>query len=225
MIWLRLSMWRIKYPIVVMALCFMLPSSVLSGPSIQQCKTSIIVESQVGGEIEFGEYAPEGEMITPDEINQPRVITLDSKNNLYIADPVKYRVLKFNQAGKLLLIITLKKPDRTTPTAYGNDIKDMAIDSSDNLYVINYYQYRIEKYDTDGRLVMSIDYSKDNLNDNSDQDISALFRPDHIQVDYEGNIYIHRNLGTTYPIGGIYSKAGLLIDRLTKRGVAPATGV
>lgn len=221
-------MLNYRYFILAMASCLMAPSYGASAESISKCKISLIVESQVGGAIDFGMYVPqevEGAPLSPDDINQPRVIALDSKDNLYVADPVNYRVLKFNQAGKLLLKIPLMKPERTTPTLYGNDIKDMTIDKSDCLYVINYYQYRIEKYSPDGRFLMSIDYTKDNLNDKTDQDISSLFRPEHIQVDHDGNIYLHSDLWTKHPKGGIYSKDGRLIDRLTKVGVAPATRV
>lgn len=221
-------MLNYRYFILVMAFCLLAHSPGDSAESIPECKISLIVESQVGGAIDFGMYVPEEVNegpLSPDEINQPRVIVLDSKDNLYVADPVNYRVLKFNQAGKLLLKIPLMKPERTTPTLYGNDIKDMAIDKSDCLYVINYYQYRIEKYSSDGRFLMTIDYTKDKLNDKNDRDISSLFRPEHIQVDHNGNIYLHSDLWTKHPKGGIYSKDGRLTDRLTKDGVVPASRI
>jgi tripartite motif-containing protein 71 len=63
---------------------------------------------------------------------EPSAIAIDSKGNIYIADPLNHRVQKFGKEGKYLTKIIFEDQDKTLSFT----ISDLAIDSEDNLYIL-----------------------------------------------------------------------------------------
>ena len=185
--------------------------------AISPCNKEVIIKWIPGTEIDYGEIYPEGEgLTTPVDINKPRAITLDSKGNIYIGDSVNCRVLKFNQEGKLLLKYSLQKPVKTKKPPFGHVIKDITVDKFDNVYVINLYEYRIEIYSPAGNFLKSIDYLKDKLGDKDTEKSGIGYEPNHVSVDFKGNIHVYDELNLRKPVGGVYSPDG----RLLKKGVS-----
>lgn len=180
-----------------------------------KCDLTVIVNWSHHRDVDFGQIVPEGEALTPDDINQPRALTVDSKGNIYFGDSVKYRVLKFQNDGKLINKIRLQKATKTKQPRYGHIIKDLAVDKYDNLYVLNLYEYRVEVYSPNGDFLRSIYYYKDKLGLIDDERMGVMYEPKYIDVDKEGNVYIYSGLSEKYPSGGVYSSDG----HLTKKGV------
>lgn len=180
-----------------------------------QCDPQTVVRWQHGGEVDFGQVVPEGDELTPDDINQPRAITVDSNGNIYVGDSVNYRILKFDALGKLIQKISLQKKVVTRGKKFplGYVIKDMTVDKHDNLYVINLLEYRVEIYSSDGRFVKSISYLNDRLGDQVDRKAGVMYQPERVAVDYDGTIYIFKDIFTKRPQGGIYSTDGNLLKR------------
>lgn len=166
-----------------------------------------------GSDLDFGQFIPNDDSL-PDEINEPRAITVDSKGNIYIADPVNYRVFKFSSTGKLLNKFSLQKSLLAAKPFSGHVVQDMAVDNRDNLYVINLYEYRIEIYSPNGKFIKAINYFNDKLGMGKDglmQTAGLGYEPQNIGIDKDGKVYIYNDYNSTMALGGVYSPAGQLL--------------
>jgi sugar lactone lactonase YvrE len=109
-------------------------------------------------------------------------LCVDSANNVYVADSGNNRVKKFKESGNEsgILIDTWGKAGREdgqfiTPLA-------IAVDSSDNVYVADTGNNRIQKFDSNGTFISKIGSAG-----SSDGQLSL---PSGIAVDSLGNIYV-----------------------------------
>jgi hypothetical protein len=93
----------------------------------------------------------------------PRAIAFDSHDNIYIGDSVKYRVLKYDNNGKFLNKIQQQKPVHTKKPELSHEIRNIAVDKSDNIYVLNIFEYRVEIHSPTGKFLKNIDYYKDEI--------------------------------------------------------------
>jgi len=195
-------------------MCYILISSIAGATDvIPECNTVKIVEWKKGSDMNIGQYVPNDDAL-PDDINEPRVLTVDSKENIYVADPVNYRVLKFNNSGKPLSKFSLQKAVLAAKPSSGHVVQDMAVDSRDNLYVINLYEYRIEIYDPNGKFSKAINYFNNKLGrdkDSSMQTAGLGYEPQKIGIDEDGKIYIYGDYSSKMALGGIYSPDGQLL--------------
>ncbi|OGW45160.1 MAG: hypothetical protein A2X57_01125 [Nitrospirae bacterium GWD2_57_8] len=196
---------------------FMLLSIALAAETTSKCSTVKLVEWKAGTAIHYGQYVPEenGEVLSPEDINQPRSLILDSKGNIYIGDSVNYRILKFDKDGRFLMKFALQKPLRGNKQPFGDVIKDMAVDVHDNLYVINLYEYRIEMYNPSGKLVKTINYLSDKLGLGKDfwEAAGRGYEADYLDLDKDGKIYVYSDYSQKMALGGIYSRDGKLLTR------------
>lgn len=173
------------------------------------CPQKVIIKNS-SGKLKFEELNLEPGNYLMGSLIVPRAMTVDSKGNIYIGDSVKYRVLKFDQHGNYTLHFKLQSPHKGKKI---HSIQDMAVDKEDNLYVINRDEYRVEVYTENGKFMRFINYADDAIGcySKKGQPLKG-YRPQHINVDTEGNIYLfHRE--TIYQCGGIYSPQGHLIKK------------
>lgn len=163
-------------------------------------KADLIVNSS--GDMKFGQILnpPKGTDYAVWFPIVPTALAIDSKGNIYVGDSVKYRVLKYNKNGKFILKYSLQKPTRTKKPELSHIIQDMSLDLSDNLYVINLYEYRVEIYNAEGKFVRNIDYYNDAVSQPKPQ---KRYQPYKISVDKKGNVYLYgHNMNMIYSSNG-----------------------
>lgn len=142
----------------------------------------------------------------PLQYNHPRALVVDSQGNLYVGDSVNYRIIKFDSKGKYVLDFKLQNPGKDKSAEMksliekmGYVISSLAIDRSDNIYVLNRYENRVEIYTSTGSFRRSIAIRlKGKLNNNEDQ----------MSVDKMGNLYITNGIEYFTGEGSIYDLLG-----------------
>jgi hypothetical protein len=95
---------------------------------------------------------------------RPTSLAIDSKDNIYVGDSVNYRILKFDGTGKYLLEFKLQPPVKEIkPEITGHIIDNVGLDKDDNVYVLNHFEVRVEKYTQTGKFLEFIGYRDDKL--------------------------------------------------------------
>lgn len=102
-----------------------------------------------------------GEGTDDGEFRQPCYIASDSQNNIYVVDRINNRVQKFNSGGQFIAKWGANNGDAMEDPldSWGMDDGDLflpvgiAIDSSDNVYVTDTSNNRVQKFTSDGAFV------------------------------------------------------------------------
>lgn len=89
----------------------------------------------------------------------PSAIAVDLYGNIYIADDVNERIVKFDKYGKLKSKIAFN----VLRKRYSGIVSDLATDLSGNLYVASRHEKKIYKYTSDGKPVFSINLKDENI--------------------------------------------------------------
>jgi len=131
---------------------------------------------------------------------EPSAIAIDSKGNIYIADPLNYRIQKFNVEGKYVTKITFEAQDET----FAFTINDLVIDNEDNLYILSKRGQKILKYDSKGRIIQSIN-------------LADYMLPERLDVDVLGNMYVFGTVLVKVPGRGNANR-GDCLRKLDKNG-------
>ena len=137
------------------------------------------------------------------QFNVPTGIVIDSLGNLYVADYDNNRVQKFDLSGNFISQIG------TTSTGFTDDSEGefyrpagLAVDSSNNLYVVDSYHERVQKFDSSGNFLFMFGWGVDTGANAFEICISGCQigsigvdngRFDHpygVAIDSLGNIYI-----------------------------------
>jgi murein DD-endopeptidase MepM/ murein hydrolase activator NlpD len=118
------------------------------------CDSSIVVKNPSGDQ-QFGILYKTFSDGQPLQIT-PRALAIDSKDNIYVGDSVKYRVMKFDSAGKFLFEIKLQPASRSMQRDTGPIIQDLGTDDDANVYVSNLFEERVEIYDQNGKYKESV---------------------------------------------------------------------
>lgn len=137
------------------------------------------------------------------QFNLPTGIVIDSLGNLYVADYDNNRVQKFDLSGNFISQIG------TTSTGFTDDSEGefyrpagLAVDSSNNLYVVDSYHERVQKFDSSGNFLFMFGWGVDTGANAFEICISGCQigsigvdngRFDHpygVAIDSLGNIYI-----------------------------------
>jgi hypothetical protein len=114
------------------------------------------------------------------QFNYPRGIALDSSGNIYVADTANHRVQKFSPSGTFILAFGSPYGGASSAQGEFNSPYGVAVDSSDNIYVTDYYNNRVQKFNSYG-VFSSVIVS------------SGLYYPNGIALDSSGNIYVSDN--------------------------------
>ncbi len=106
---------------------------------------------------QFGEYGELGISPSSDngKFNAPRDMAQDSHGNIYVADGANNRIQKFTSGGVFIEAWGANSGDGTNGTGNGEfDFPEsIIIDSSDNVYVGDANNYRVQKLDSDGNFI------------------------------------------------------------------------
>ncbi len=148
------------------------------------------------------------------QFSGPRGIATDSSNNVYIADVYNHRIQKFDPFGNFLWWLGYDGSSIGIHTAglgyngSGNgqflQPNGVALDSSDNIYVVDTYNYRIQKFNSNGVYLSKF---------GSVGSGNGQFQyPYGISLDSSGNIYVldasNFNIQKFNSSGGYVSKFG-----------------
>lgn len=205
-------------PLLLIALSLMLPTIVCA----ERCNQRIFIKNQTG-ELKFGtiQEPPKGSDYSVWFPIVPRALAFDSQGNTYVGDSVKYRVMKFDKQGKFLLKFPLQRPIHTKKPELSHEIRSIAVDKDDHVYVLNLLEYRVEIYSSTGKFLRQIDYFKEKL-ENLTTKPRNMMQPFLVKVDNKGNIYLvgHKDRNRRPTSGAIYDLNGVI----TKRGVALGAG-
>ena len=112
-----------------------------------------------------GGFSGDGGLATDARLNAPRDVVIDSAGNIYISDSNIHRVRKVDTGG---IITTIAGNGLAGYTGDGvaatstrlNSPRDLALDSSGNLYIADLSNNRIRKVDTSGIITTVAGYGR-----------------------------------------------------------------
>lgn len=145
-----------------------------------------------------GIFANAGAGANRGQFNLPRGIARDAEGNFYVADTQNLRIQKFDKDGNWLLMFGSKGTGdgqfaQLNDTAEGTGPGGIGVDSQGNVYVADTWNHRVEKFDKDGKFLLSFGGFV-NLTDEaaaSDPDKNAKFYgPRGIAVGPDDKIYV-----------------------------------
>ncbi len=104
----------------------------------------------------------------PGQFDQPQNLVIDSSSTVFVADLANHRIQKFDSNGNFMIqwgsYCDVNAPDNrcidpdgSGPLALGDGqfsyLTDVAVDSSDHVYVVDHFNYRIQKFDSNGNFI------------------------------------------------------------------------
>ena len=144
-------------------------------------------------------YSGDGGQATAARLNSPRSVALDSSGNLYIADGGNYVVRKVSTAGVITTVVGngsygySGNGGQATSAQIGTPT-GVAVDSSNNLYVVDSSNSAIRKVTTGGVITNVAGTGTSGYSGDGGQATSArLSYPTTVAVDASGNLYIVDN--------------------------------
>ena len=114
------------------------------------------------------------------QLRNPRAITTDSSNNVYIIGYYP-QVVKFTSDG---VFITEWGSRGSDDGQFGNPF-DIAVDTDDNVYVVDHQNHRIQKFTSVGTFITK--WGSQGAGD------GQFFSPSNIAVDTSNNVYVADN--------------------------------
>ena len=90
-----------------------------------------------------------------DPFSAPNSVALDTQGNIYVIDASNSRVQKFDRDGKFLTMWGSQGKDDGQFMFGGSDVPqgDVAVDAAGNVYIADYGNYRVQKFDRDGKFL------------------------------------------------------------------------
>jgi len=141
-------------------------------------------------------YSGDGGAATSAQISYPRGLAVDSSGNIYIVDGGNNVIRKVDASGKIGTIAGTGTKGYSgdggaATSAQLNNICELAVDSSGNVYIADTYNHRIRKIDTSGKIntiagTGVIGYSGDGGAATS----AKINYPYGVAVDSSGSVYI-----------------------------------
>jgi len=141
-------------------------------------------------------YSGDGGAATSAELYNPGGVAVDSAGNIYIVDSYNQRIRKVDTSGNISTVAGNGTPGYSgdggaATSAELYDPTGAAVDSAGNIYITDYFNNRIRKVDTSGKISTvagtgAHGYSGDNGLATS----AELYLPSYVAVDSAGNIYV-----------------------------------
>ncbi len=130
-------------------------------------------------DFQFGEQG-----FDPGQFRSPIGIEIDTNDDIYVVDPGRSALLKFDATGNLIFDIVLLHPVNGLQITA---ITDMAMDSSGNLYITDHRFHKVYKYAPDGSPI--IEFGGEGTGD------GEFDTPRGIAIDQNDNVYVvdHNN--------------------------------
>jgi sugar lactone lactonase YvrE len=152
------------------------------------------VITTVAGDGSWG-YAGDGGLATAAQLAGPNSITLDSADNLFIADTFNHRVRKVDISGIITTVagdgVQSYTGDNAAATAAQLDTPNgVAVDGSGNLFIADTNNFRIRKVDGSGVITSVAKEVKGYNGDNIPANSATLYNPRGVAADGSGNLYI-----------------------------------
>lgn len=146
-------------------------------------------------------YNGDGIPATDALLNDPYGITMDTSGNLYIADTDNHRIRKVNTNGIITTVAGNGTPGFTGDGGFAVEAqidhpRDVAVDSTGNLYFSDSYNHRIRKVDASGIITTVAgsgpagSYLGEYGGDGGLATQARLSQPYGIALDSTGNLYI-----------------------------------
>ncbi len=141
-------------------------------------------------------FSGDGGVATDAQLNGPSDVSVDSRGNFYIADVLDNRIRKVNTTG---IITTVAGNGMAGFSGDGGPATDaqlssptgVTVDSKGNLYIAEYFNYRIRKVDTAGIIFTVVGNGTGGFSGDSGVATSAqLNNPGDIAFDNSNNLYI-----------------------------------
>jgi sugar lactone lactonase YvrE len=167
------------------------------------------------------------------ELNRPNAVRVDSVGNLYIADFYNNRIRRVDGATGVITTVAgtgyqgVSGDDGPATSARLFDPSCIALDQAGNLYIADYYNYRVRKVDAMTGIITTVAGTVYGYAGDGGPATSAeLSGPKSIDVDTAGNIYIadsdnlHEHVRVVNTQNQEITVAGMTIQRGTIQTIA-----
>ncbi len=181
--------------------------------------------------------APGASVSGDGQFYSPHDLVIDSSNNIWVVDMNNYRIQKFDSSGNFLSKFgskgcqVIQNDGTITGETHNGKFctpQSIAMDDSDNLYITDANNRRVQKFDSSGTFV-----SQFGSYGNSD---GKFIGPHYLELDDSGNIYVgdrERNnvqvfspsFNFKYAISGFSDPKDIVIDSSNRLNVAFNHGV
>jgi uncharacterized repeat protein (TIGR01451 family) len=133
---------------------------------------------------------------TSAELNSPYSVAVDGSGNLYIADSYNSRVRKVNSSGTITTVAgngayAYSGDGGAAASASLNEPFGVAVDAAGDLYIADFYNYRVRKVNSSGTITTVAGNGTYGYSGDGGVATSAELRePWGVAVDTSGNVYI-----------------------------------
>jgi hypothetical protein len=217
-------------------------SMVGAQPASAQSTTADVVYGQLGS---FTTDTPNNGGVSANSLYYPFGVALDSSGNLYVADPINSRVL-FYPSGSTTATRVYGQGGSFTTRTYNNggisanslaDPFGVALDSSGNLYVPDFYNNRVLFYPSGSTTATRV-YGQGgsfttNTPNNGGVSANSLYYPSGVALDSSGNLYVadyYNSRVLFYPSGSttatrVYGQGGSFTTNTQNNGGVSANSL
>jgi len=152
-------------------------------PSVSPARTSVLPKlfwyEQTYGETEVAFLADTAHLYNPTGVG------VDGTGNLWVAEILGARVLKYSGDGTFLMSIGTAGRVWLADNKHVSAPADVAVDSAGNMWVVDANSHRVVKYDADANYLTQLGVTWEGGSDNA-----HFAKPVGVALDASGNIYV-----------------------------------